>query len=154
MNTYDKEDIKYMRRALTLAKKAALADEVPVGALIVQEGKIISRAYNKRETLKSPTAHAEFIAIEKASKKLGGWRLPGCTLYVTLEPCPMCAGAIVNSRIPRVVFGAPDPKAGAFGSVYDLAEGKLNHTPQIVSGVLQEECGGILSEYFKSKRAK
>lgn len=147
-------DEYYMCEALSLAKKAAQIDEVPVGALIVREGKIISRAYNKRETLKSPTAHAEFLAIGKASKKLGGWRLPGCTLYVTLEPCPMCAGAIVNSRIPRVVFGAPDPKAGAFGSVYNLAEGKLNHTPEIVSGVLQKECGDVLSEYFKKKRSK
>lgn len=143
-----------MRKALALAEKAAQADEVPVGALIVREGRIISRAYNKRETLKNPAAHAEFLAIQKASKKLGGWRLPGCTLYVTLEPCPMCAGAIVNSRIPRVVFGAFDPKAGALGSVYDLAEGKLNHTPEIVSGVLQKECGDVLSEYFKKKRGK
>ncbi len=147
-------DEYYMRRALALAKKAAQMDEVPVGALIVRDGKIISRAYNKRETLKSPTAHAEFLAIQKAAKKLGGWRLPGCTLYVTLEPCPMCAGAIVNARIPKVVFGAADPKAGAFGSVYDLAEGKLNHTPEIVSGVLQKECGEILSEYFRNKRGK
>ena len=147
-------DTIFMRQALALAKKAARADEVPVGALIVREGKIIARAYNKRETLKSPTAHAEFLAIAKAAKKMGGWRLMGCTLYVTLEPCPMCAGAIVNSRIPKVVFGAPDPKAGAFGSVYNLAEGKLNHTPEIVSGVLQKECGDVLSEYFKKKRCK
>lgn len=141
-----------MKKALLLAKKAAEKDEVPVGALIVREGKIIARAYNKRETLKSPTAHAELLAIQKAAKKLGGWRLPGCTLYVTLEPCPMCAGAIVNARIPIVVYGAPDPKAGALGSVYDLAQGRLNHTPQVISGVLQKECGDVLSDYFKQKR--
>ena len=141
-----------MQKALALAKKAAQLDEVPVGALIVREGRIIARAYNKRETLKSPTAHAELLAIQKAAKKLGGWRLTGCTLYVTLEPCPMCAGAIVNARIPTVVFGAPDPKAGALGSVYDLAQGKLNHTPEVISGVLQKECGDVLSDYFKKKR--
>lgn len=148
----DKNHEQMMRKALLLAKKAAGKDEVPVGALIVREGRIISRAYNQRETKKSPTAHAELLAIEKAAGKLGGWRLPGCTLYVTLEPCPMCAGAIVNARIPTVVFGAPDPKAGALGSVYDLAQGKLNHTPKVISGVLQKECGDILSDYFKKKR--
>ena len=143
---------RMMAKALLLAKKAAQMDEVPVGALIVREGKVIARAYNKRETLKSPTAHAELLAIQKAAKKLGGWRLIGCTLYVTLEPCPMCAGAIVNARVPTVVFGAPDPKAGALGSVYDLAQGRLNHTPQVISGVLQKECGDVLSDYFKKKR--
>lgn len=147
-------DEYYMRKALDLAYKAAKKDEVPVGALIVRDGKILSTGYNKRETKKSPTAHAELLAIKKAAKKLGGWRLTRCTLYVTLEPCPMCAGAIINARIPRVVFGAADPKAGAFGSLYNLAEGKLNHTPKTVSGVLQNECGGILSSYFKNKRSK
>jgi tRNA(adenine34) deaminase len=147
-------DESYMQKALNLACRAAKEDEVPVGALIVRNGKIIACAYNKREKKKSPTAHAELLAIQKASKKLGGWRLPQCTLYVTLEPCPMCAGAIVNARIPRVVFGAPDPKAGALGSVYNLAEGKLNHTPEITSGVLQKECGEVLSNYFKNKRNK
>lgn len=145
---------RMMKKALLLAGKAAGMDEVPVGAVIVRDGRIIARAYNQRETKKSPTAHAELLAIEKAAKKLGGWRLPGCTLYVTLEPCPMCAGAIVNARIPTVVFGAPDPKAGALGSVYDLAQGKLNHTPEVISGVLQKECGAILSDYFKEKRNK
>jgi tRNA(adenine34) deaminase len=145
---------KMMRKALRLAGKAAEKDEVPVGALVVQDGRIIARAYNQRESKKSPTAHAELLAIEKAAKKLGGWRLPRCTLYVTLEPCPMCAGAIVNARIEKVVYGAPDPKAGALGSVYDLAQGKLNHTPEVISGVLQEECGQILSDYFKKKRKK
>lgn len=145
---------KMMQKALLLAGKAAEKDEVPVGALIVQDGRIIARAYNQRESKKSPTAHAELLAIEKAAKKLGGWRLPRCTLYVTLEPCPMCAGAIVNARIDKVVYGAPDPKAGALGSVYDLAQGKLNHTPEVVSCVLQKECGQILSDYFKKKRKK
>lgn len=149
-----KTDQFYMRKALALASKAAALDEVPVGALIVREGKILSSGFNKREKLKSPTAHAELLAIQKASEKLGGWRLPQCTLYVTLEPCPMCAGAIINARIPRVVYGAPDPKAGALGSVYNLAEGKLNHTPEITSGVLQKECGQVLSDYFKNKRGK
>ena len=144
--------IKMMQEALRLAGKAAEKDEVPVGALIVREGRIIARAYNQRESKKSPTAHAELLAIEKAAKKLGGWRLPGCTLYVTLEPCPMCAGAIVNARVEKVVYGAPDPKAGALGSVYDLAQGKLNHTPEVLSCVLKEECGQILSDYFKKKR--
>ena len=143
-----------MQKALELAKKAVKKDEVPVGAVIVRNGKIIATGYNKRETKKRPDAHAEFLAIQKAARRLGGWRLTHCTLYVTLEPCPMCAGAVINARIPRVVFGAPDPKAGAFGSLYNLAEGKLNHTPEITSGVLQSECSQILSCYFKIKRTK
>lgn len=145
-------DLDYMNKAISLAKRACAKDEVPVGALIVHNGKIIARGYNKRESSSRATAHAEIIAIEQACKKLRSWRLCDCTLYVTLEPCPMCAGAIINARIPRVVFGAYDPKAGAFGSVYDLSEGKLNHKPEIVGNILGKECGALLSDYFKQKR--
>jgi len=141
-----------MREALRLAEHAAKKDEVPVGAVIVRGGKIIARGYNLRETKHSPLAHAEIVAIGKAARRIGGWRLSGCTLYVTLEPCPMCAGAIVNARIDEVVFGAYDPKAGAFGSLYDLAEGRLNHTPRVTGGILQESCAAVLKQYFTNKR--
>ncbi len=143
-----------MAAAIDMAKKAAAKDEVPVGAVIVKDGRIIAKACNLRETRKSPLAHAELLAIGKAAKRLGGWRLPGCTLYVTLEPCPMCAGAIINARIENVVFGAYDPKGGAMGSLYDLSEGKLNHKPLCVGGVLQEDCAALLTDYFKLKRRK
>ena len=142
----------YMRLALREAEKAARRDEVPVGAVVVREGKVIARAYNRRETDKNPCAHAELLAIEKAAKKLGGWRLLGCSLYVTLEPCPMCAGAIVNSRIEAVYFGAFDPKAGCFGSICDFIELPLNHHPKILGGVLERECAAVLKEYFRQKR--
>ena len=147
-----KNDEYFMARAIAQAKKALAYDEVPVGAVVVREGKIIARAHNLRETKKMPTAHAELLAMEKAAKKLGGWRLIGCTLYVTLEPCPMCAGTAVNARIPRIVFGAYDQKAGAMGSVYTLQEGKLNHTPEVLGGILAQECAELLSGYFKQKR--
>ena len=130
----------FMREALRLAERAARRDEVPVGAVIVRDGRIITKGYNLREGKRSPVAHAEITAISKAAKRLGGWRLSGCTIYVTLEPCPMCAGAIVNARVDEVVFGAYDPKAGALGSVYDLAEGKLNHTPRVTGGVMEADC--------------
>ncbi len=151
-NVYMNIHVKFMKSALELAKKAKTKDEVPVGALIVKNGKIISKAYNERESKKSPIAHAEVSAIIKAAKKEKGWRLSGCTLYVTLEPCPMCAGAIINARIDEVVFGAYDKKAGAFGSLYNLSEGKLNHIPKVTGGVLENECSLILKEYFKEKR--
>ena len=141
-----------MREALRLAERAAKKDEVPVGAVIVRNGKIIAKGYNLRETKRSPLAHAEIVAISKAARKIGGWRLSGCTLYVTLEPCPMCAGAIVNARMDEVVFGAYDPKAGAMGTLYNLAEGKLNHTPRVTGGVLEAECAAVLRQYFASKR--
>ena len=141
-----------MKRAIELAEKARELDEVPVGALIVQRGEIIAEAYNTRETSKCATHHAEILAIEQACKRLGGWRLPECTLYVTLEPCPMCAGAIINSRIDRVVFGAYDRRAGAFGTLFDLNSYPLNHKTEVSAGVLEEECASILSEYFKKKR--
>jgi tRNA(adenine34) deaminase len=145
-------DEKYMKRALELARLTEAIDEVPVGALIVHGGEIISEAFNTRENTKCATHHAEILAIEKACEILGGWRLPECTLYVTMEPCVMCAGAIVNARIDRVVFGAHDIRFGAFGSAIDLAKVPLNHTPTVVGGVLGEECRTLLSNYFKKKR--
>ncbi|MBT3319547.1 MAG: nucleoside deaminase [Clostridia bacterium] len=144
----------YMEIALSEAQKAQAKDEVPVGAVIVQHGKVIAKAFNKRESSLSPIAHAEILAIQKAAKKLKGWRLPGCSLYVTLEPCPMCAGAIINARIDNVYFGAYDSKAGAFGTLYDLSEGKLNHAPSVVGGILEEKCASILTNYFKGKRGR
>ena len=146
------EDISFMREAMALAKMAEEIDEVPVGALIVRNGEIIAKAYNTRETSKCATHHAEILAIEEACHSLGGWRLPGCTLYVTMEPCCMCAGAIINARIPRVVYGAPDLRFGAFGSLINLADIPLNHKPEIVGGVLGEENVEILRSYFKKKR--
>lgn len=142
---------EYMRQALDLAKMAMQEDEVPVGAIIVQGDKIIARAYNTREKDKNALYHAEIKAIDEACKVLGGWRLVGCTMYVTLEPCPMCAGAIINSRIERVVYGASDNKAGAFGTMINLTDYPL-YKPQIISGVLAEECSKILSDFFKAKR--
>ena len=141
-----------MRRALELAREAESLDEVPVGALAVRDGKVIAEAYNTRESDKCATHHAEVLAIEAACRALGGWRLPGVTLYVTMEPCAMCAGAIINARVPRVVYGAPDMRFGAFGSLIDLAAVPLNHTPEVVGGVLGEECASMLTEYFRGKR--
>ena len=145
-------DQEFMLEALKEAQKAAKKDEVPVGAVVVHKGRIIARAHNLREHRHLPDAHAEHIAMHKAAKKLGGWRLVDCTLYVTLEPCPMCAGMAINARIPRVVFGAYDKKAGALGSLYDLNEGKLNHTFECVGGILKEECAQVLKDYFRKKR--
>jgi tRNA(adenine34) deaminase len=145
---------EYMQLAIVQARKAEEIDEVPVGAVIVLGEEVIAAAHNERETTQNPLAHAEITAIRQAAQKLKSWRLLDCTLYVTLEPCPMCAGAIVNARIPRVVFGAYDPKAGAFGTLYNLAEGKLNHTPEVLGGVLGEECGAILTQYFRNRRSK
>ena len=137
---------------MALAETAGELDEVPVGAVAVKDGKIIARAHNLRERSKCATHHAEILAIEEACRVLGGWRLPGVTLYVTMEPCAMCAGAIVNARIPRVVYGARDLRFGAFGSLIDLAELPLNHTPEVEGGLLGEENAKILSDYFKKKR--
>ena len=144
----------YMRRALELAAEAAEAGEVPVGCVIVREGKILSEGRNRRETDKNALAHAEIEAIDGACRTLGGWRLTGCTLYVTLEPCPMCAGAIVNARIPRVVYGAKDARAGAMGSLINVNSYPLNHHPRVEHGVLADECAGILREFFSSRRRK
>jgi len=144
---------KFMKAALKEADKAEAIDEVPIGAVIVKDGKIIARAYNQRETKNDPLGHAETLAIKKASKKLHSWRLVGCELYVTLEPCLMCAGAIIQSRIEKVVFGAYDLKGGAFGSSINILEAKnINHHPEINSGVLQQECSLKLKNYFKKKR--
>ena len=145
-------DEQFMREAIELARAAEKIDEVPVGAVIVRDGNIIASAYNTRETSKCATHHAEILAIERACAALGGWRLPGVTLYVTMEPCAMCAGAIINSRIERVVYGAKDFRFGALGSALDLNEAGLNHKPEVVGGVLGEECADILSSYFKRKR--
>ena len=149
----ENKDIKFMQSTLELAHKAADIGEIPVGALIVApNGDIIAKAYNLRETEKSATAHAEILAIEQACAYLGGWRLQGCTLYVTLEPCPMCAGALVNSRIDRVVFGAYDMQAGCCGSVVNFNAYPFNHAFEITGGVLEEECRNVLTEFFKVKR--
>ena len=144
----------FMMEAINLAREAEKVDEVPVGAVAVRDGKIIASAFNTRETTKCATHHAEILAIERACAALGGWRLPGVTLYVTMEPCAMCAGAIVNSRIERVVYGAKDFRFGAFGSALDLNEAGLNHKPEVVGGVLGDECADMLSAYFKNKRKK
>ena len=145
------QDEKYMLLAIEEAKKAESEDEVPVGAIIVREGKIVSSAYNTREYGKNALYHAEIKAIDEACKKLGGWRLVGCTMYVTLEPCPMCAGAIVNARVERVVYGAPDHKAGAFGTMLDLTNYPL-FKPEITKDVLKDDCSRLLTEFFKRKR--
>ena len=144
----------YMGLALEEAKKSLALAEVPVGAVVVCEGEVVASAYNTRETDKNAIKHAEVTAISRACERLGGWRLHKCELYVTLEPCPMCAGTIVNSRIKRVVYGAKDPKAGAFGTVLDLNSFPLNHKPEIFSGVREEECASLLSDFFKILRAK
>ena len=146
-------DEKYMGIALKLAQKAALEDEVPVGAILVEEGKIIARAYNKREQKNDPTMHAEIIAIRKACQKKKSWRLENCTLYVTIEPCAMCGGTILWSRIKKVVYGAKDPKGGALGSSFNLFEQpNLNHHPEIVGGVLEEQCANEMKTFFQKKR--
>ncbi len=142
----------FMRAALNEAEKAKRKDEVPVGCVIVCDGRIIARGHNLKEQKKSALMHAEIAAIMRASRKLHRWRLSGCTLVVTLEPCPMCMGAVLSARIDRVVFGTADPKAGACGSVYHINEGGLNHTVSVTGGVMQSECAEILTEYFKGKR--
>ena len=148
-------DEKYMRIALKEAQKAIIFDEVPVGAIIVKDDKIIARAFNKKETTNDPTSHAEVSAIRKACKKLNSWRLEDATIYVTVEPCSMCAGTLLQCRIGRIVYGAKDPKGGAIESSLKLFEAKnINHHPQILGGVLQQECSSIISNYFKSKRVK
>jgi tRNA(adenine34) deaminase len=142
-----------MRLALQEAEAAAQEDEVPIGAIIVHEDQVIAAAHNQREQLRDPTAHAEMIAITQAAQALNSWRLDGCTLYVTLEPCPMCAGAILLARVPVLVYGATDPKAGAVHSLYRLLDDpRLNHRTQVVSGVLGEPCGQILTQFFQKQR--
>ena len=150
-----KDDSYWMGIALREAKKASDRGEVPIGAIVVKDGAVIGRGYNLRETRQDPSAHAELIAIRKASRKLNSWRLTGATLYVTLEPCIMCMGAIILSRIERVVFGCSDPKAGAAGSLYDLSnDRRLNHRFFLQSGVREGECSSILSDFFSELRRK
>lgn len=142
-----------MRLALAEAEAALAENEVPIGAVIVHDDRVIAAAHNQREQLRDPTAHAEMVAITQAAEALGSWRLIDCTLYVTLEPCPMCAGAIVQARIPTVVYGAPDPKAGAVATLYQLlSDRRLNHQAQIVSGVLGQQCGSLLTRFFEAQR--
>lgn len=149
------EHEKFMMAAIEEAGKAAAIGEVPIGAVIVRNGEIVGRGYNLRETQKDPTLHAEMIAIREASEKLGGWRLIGCTLYVTLEPCPMCAGAIVQSRIEQVVYGARDPKAGCAGTLMNLLEEpRFNHQVPVKEGVLAEDCAQLLKDFFRGLRKK
>ena len=145
----------FMREALSLAHEAAQAGEVPVGAVIVHDGRVISAARNRTEERKDPLAHAEMLAIQEALCAVGGWRLKNCDMYVTLEPCAMCAGAIVHARIRNLFIGAPDPKTGACGSVMNIpADPHLNHHPQVVTGILKEECSGILKEFFRQLRRR
>ncbi|HIS26488.1 MAG TPA: nucleoside deaminase [Candidatus Pullilachnospira intestinigallinarum] len=147
------KDEKFMREAIRQAKKAEALMEVPIGCVIVFEDKIIARGYNRRNTDKNTISHAEMNAIRKASRKLGDWRLEGCTMYITLEPCQMCAGAIVQARIPRVVIGSMNPKAGCAGSILNLLDMKeFNHQVQVTRGVLEDECSGMLSDFFRRLR--
>lgn len=144
---------KFMNLALYEAEKARQIDEVPVGAVVVKDGNVVAKAHNTKNKSKNGLHHAEMIAIEKAQKKLGDWHLYDCSLFVTLEPCPMCAGAIINTRIGTVVFGAFDPKAGCFGSVFNFCK-KFNHTPKVITSIKEKECSAILTNYFKTKRRK
>lgn len=158
-NDYSEEDDalpheSYMKLAMQQAVAAFEADEVPVGAVIVYQQRVIGAAHNMTVQLRDPTAHAEMMAITQAAEAIGDWRLEGCTLYATLEPCPMCAGAILQARIPNVVFGAADPKGGAVESMYTLlSDGRLNHKSVVTSGVFAQDCGDILTEFFRNKRA-
>ena len=149
------DDEKFMKQAIKQAIKAKELDEVPIGCVIVRDEKIIARGYNRRNTDHTSLAHAEMMAIKKACKRLGDWRLEECTLYVTLEPCQMCAGAIVQSRVKRVVIGAMNKKAGCAGSIFNLLEeDRFNHKAEVIRGVLEEECSKMMSDFFKELRAK
>lgn len=151
MKTHD----DWMNLAIYEALKAGAIGEVPIGAIVVKDDVIIGRGYNLRETGLDPTAHAEMIAIRQASQHLGAWRLSGCTLYVTLEPCPMCAGAIVQSRVDHVVYGASDPKAGCAGTLFNLLEEpRFNHQPTVLAGILEQECGDLLRDFFRTLRQR
>ena len=148
-------DEYFMSEALKEAQKAFVIDEVPIGAVIEHKGEIIGRGYNRRNTDCNPLMHAEIIAINEAAKIMGDWRIEDCTIYITVEPCPMCSGAVVQARIPRVVYGAPNPKAGCAGSVINLLQmEKLNHRCDVKSGVLKEECRNLMKEFFKRFRKK
>ena len=148
-----RDDVYYMQLALAEARKATELGEIPIGAVLVQDNEIVCSAHNMRETWQAATAHAEVIVIEEACRRLGRWRLSGCTLYVTVEPCPMCSGAIVNSRIDRVVYGCPDIKAGGAESIFNIISNpNLNHNAQVVSGVCEEECARVMKEFFHRRR--
>ncbi len=150
----DEVDRRYMQQAIELARKCLDAEDVPVGALVVLGGRIIGRGYNQREKLQDPTAHAEMIALTAAAAHINHWRLEECTMYVTLEPCPMCAGALVLARLPRLVYGAADPKGGACGSLFTITEdARLNHQVVTVAGVLADPCAELLREFFRRRRA-
>lgn len=147
------KEIKFMKEAIKEAKKALLIDEVPIGCVIVKDNKIIARGHNVRESKNSPIGHAEIEAINKASKKLKSWRLEGCDIYITLEPCIMCSGAIIQSRIENIYFGASDPKGGALISSINVLDAKnINHHPKVHEGILKDECSSLISDYFKNKR--
>ena len=151
--TPQETDERYMRLAMDAALVAEENGDVPIGTVIVHEGRIIARAYNQREQLKDPTAHAEIIALTQAAAAVQSWRLHGCTLYVTLEPCPMCAGALVLARLDRLVYGCPDPKTGACGSLYDIVrDGRLNHRLAVTAGVLADDCSRLLQDFFRARR--
>lgn len=150
---HDSTDIKFMELALRQAEKAYELGEVPVGAVLVKDGRVLVKDYNRREQLSDATAHAEMLVLSQGGKMLGGWRLAGATLYVTLEPCPMCAGAMVQARVERLVFGAADPKGGAAGTLYDIVrDDRLNHRLSVTGGVLEERCAALLQQFFISKR--
>ena len=145
----------WMARALEHAKQATSHNDVPVGAVVVRDGEVLAAAHNRREVDQDPTAHAEILALQAAARELGSWRLENCWLYVTLEPCTMCAGAIVLGRLPQLVYGASDPKAGAAGSLYDLVrEPRLNHRVDVIAGVMEQECGDVLRAFFRAARAR
>lgn len=151
----DAADRRWMALALDEARKALASADVPVGAVVERDGRIVGRGYNQRELLQDPTAHAEMIALTAAASQLGHWRLERCTLYVTLEPCVMCAGALVLARLPRLVFGAADPKAGACGALFEITQDRrLNHQVETIGGVLAEECGELLRAFFRARRAE
>lgn len=151
----DAQDIEFMRLAIAEARKAELLDEVPIGAVVVRDGGVIAAAHNRRETDADPAGHAEFLAMKQASNKLGVWRLSGCTVYVTLEPCIMCAGLMHQARIDRCVFGAFDPKAGALGSLYQVnADERLNHVFEVTPRVCEEDCASLLQTFFREKRKR
>lgn len=155
MTTYSAQDEQWMRVALEEAAKGPLAGEIPIGAVIVRDGEIVAKAHNYRELWQDPTAHAEIVAIQAAASALGSWRLTDTTLYVTVEPCAMCMGALILARIPRLVLGTRDPKAGACGSVFDLsAESRLNHQVLVTGGVLEGECQALLQHFFRRLRAE
>jgi tRNA(adenine34) deaminase len=148
-------DATWMAEALAEARKAAAEGEVPIGAVVVHDSRVVGRGRNAREGRRDPTAHAEVLALQEAARSLGRWRLSGATVYATLEPCPMCAGALVNARVDRLVYAVPDPKAGAAGTLFDVPrDPRLNHRVEVASGVLAAECGELLSSFFRSRRGK